>query len=59
MKMKLKVSRAEMWSATIEDQAGGAAAVLEPVAKAGADFEFVLRAAPQSRPVRAFFSCCQ
>ena len=48
MKMKLKVSRAEMWSATIDDRVGGAAAVLDPVAKAGGDFDFVFaRRAPE------------
>jgi hypothetical protein len=40
MAMKLKVSRGEMWSATIADNPGGLAAVLEPMAQAGADFEF-------------------
>ena len=56
MKMKLKVSRAEMWSATIEDQAGGAADVLEPVAKAGADFEFVFaRRAPEQPGMGVLF----
>jgi hypothetical protein len=40
--MKLKVSRAEAWTATIEDRAGGAAQKLEPLAAAGANFEFVL-----------------
>lgn len=38
--MKLKVTRAEMWKATIDDRPGGAAAVLDPVAQAGANFEF-------------------
>ena len=48
MKMKLKVSRAEMWSAMIDDQPGGAARVLEPLAKAGANFEFAFaRRAPE------------
>jgi len=48
MKMKLKVSRAEMWSARIDDRAGGVAAVLDPTVKAGANFEFVLaRRAPE------------
>ena len=48
MKMKLKVSRAEMWSATIDDRAGGAADVLDPVARAGANFEFAFaRRAPE------------
>src|SRR3989304_8284349 len=48
MKMKLKVSRVQTWSATIDDWAGGAAAVLDPIAKAGGDFEFVFaRRAPE------------
>lgn len=48
MKMKLKVSRAEMWSATIDDQPGGAARVLDPLAEAGANFEFAFaRRAPE------------
>jgi hypothetical protein len=48
MTMKFKVSRADMWSATIEDQPGGAARVLDPVAKAGANFEFAFaRRAPE------------
>jgi hypothetical protein len=38
--MKLKVTRAEMWTATIEDRPGGAATILDPLAKAGANFEF-------------------
>ena len=46
--MKFKVSRADMWAATIEDQPGGAARVLDPVAKAGANFEFAFaRRAPE------------
>ena len=49
MKMKLKVSRAEMWSATIDDQPGGAARVLDPLAGAGANFEFAFaRRAPET-----------
>jgi predicted amino acid-binding ACT domain protein len=40
MTMKLKVSRGELWSAVIDDRPGGVAAVLEPMAKAGANFEF-------------------
>lgn len=48
MKMKFKVSRADMWSATIEDQAGGAARALDPLAAAGANFEFAFaRRAPE------------
>ena len=38
--MKLKITRSEMWKATIDDQPGGAAAVLDPVARAGGNFEF-------------------
>lgn len=46
--MKLKVTRAEMWKAVIEDRPGGAAAVLDPVAQAGANFEFAFaRRAPE------------
>jgi hypothetical protein len=52
MKMKLKVSRAEMWSATIDDQPGGAARVLEPLAKAGANFEFALARRTPETPGR-------
>ncbi len=40
MAMKLKVTRAEMWAVTIQDKPGGLAAVLEPMAQAGANFEF-------------------
>jgi hypothetical protein len=48
MKMKFRVTRADMWSATIEDQPGGAARVLDPVAKAGGNFEFAFaRRAPE------------
>ncbi len=46
--MKLKVTRAEMWTATIDDRPGGAAAVLDPLAQAGANFEFAFaRRAPE------------
>ena len=46
--MKLTLSRVEMWSATIEDRAGGAADKLEPLAKAGVSLEFVFaRRAPE------------
>jgi len=39
--MKLKLSRFDMWSATIEDRAGGAADKLEPLGRAGVNLEFV------------------
>src|SRR5512139_2403450 len=49
MKMKLKAKLAEMWTATIDDQPGGAARVLDPLAKAGANFEFgFARRAPET-----------
>ncbi len=39
--MALKVGKAEIWMGTIEDRAGGAAAKIAPMARAGANFEFV------------------
>jgi len=39
--MALNVKRADVWAVTIEDRAGGAADKLEPLARAGANFEFV------------------
>ena len=40
--MKLKVSRADVWAATIEDKPGGLANKLEGLAGVKADLEFVL-----------------
>ena len=40
--MKLKVSRIDVWAATIEDKPGGLANKLEGLAGAKADLEFVL-----------------
>ena len=40
--MALKATKAEVWAATIEDRAGGAAEKLEALAKGGADLEMVL-----------------
>ncbi|MDA8107387.1 MAG: amino acid-binding protein [Betaproteobacteria bacterium] len=46
--MALKVGKAEVWSAAVDDRAGGVADKLEPLSKAGANFEFVLaRRAPE------------
>jgi hypothetical protein len=46
--MKLKLSSAQMWTAVIEDRPGGAANVLDPLAKAGANLEFAFaRRAPE------------
>jgi hypothetical protein len=40
--MALKVTKAQVWAATIEDRAGGAAEKLEALAGAGANLEMVL-----------------
>ncbi len=48
--MALKVSRVDLWMATIEDRAGGAADKLEPLAKAGANFEFVFTRRTPEQP---------
>jgi hypothetical protein len=40
--MALKVTKADIWAATIEDRAGGAAERLEALAQAGANLEMVL-----------------
>jgi hypothetical protein len=39
--MAIKVTKAEVWSATLVDRAGGAADKLEALARAGADLELV------------------
>ncbi len=48
--MALKVSKAELWSATMDDRAGGAADKLEPLSKAGANFEFVFARRTPEQP---------
>ena len=48
--MTLKVSKAELWSATIDDRAGGAAEKIEPLSKAGANFEFVFTRRTPEQP---------
>ena len=40
--MALKVTKADIWAATIEDRPGGAADKLEALAKAGANLEMLL-----------------
>ncbi|HEX2197293.1 MAG TPA: amino acid-binding protein, partial [Burkholderiales bacterium] len=40
--MALKVTKADIWAATIEDRAGGAADRLEALSKAGANLEMLL-----------------
>ena len=48
--MKLKVSRTDMWSVTIEDRAGGAADKVESLAEAGANLEFVFARRTPEQP---------
>lgn len=56
--MKLKISRTDMWTATIEDRAGGAAEKLEPLAKAGANFEFVFARRTPEQPGKGLLVLC-
>jgi len=47
--MALKATKAEVWAVSIDDRAGGVADKLEPLAKAGANFEMVFaRRTPES-----------
>jgi hypothetical protein len=48
--MKLKVTRVDVWAATIEDRPGGLAAKLEALARAGANLEFVIARRAPERP---------
>ena len=48
--MKLKVTRMQVWRAAIDDRVGGAADRLEPLAKTGADLEFVFARRTPERP---------
>jgi hypothetical protein len=48
--MALNVSKAEVWSGEIEDQAGGAADKLEQLARAGASLEYVLARRTPEQP---------
>ena len=48
--MTLKISRVDMWTATIEDRAGGAADKLEPLKKAGVNLEFVFARRTPEQP---------
>jgi hypothetical protein len=50
--MALKVSKAEIWSTTIEDRSGGAADKIEPLTRAGANFEFVFARRTPEQPGR-------
>ena len=48
--MALKVSKAEVWAATIDDRAGGAADQLEKLSKAGANLEMLLARRTAEQP---------
>lgn len=48
--MALKVTKTEMWSIPIDDRAGGAAEKIEPLAGAGANFEFVFARRTPEQP---------
>ena len=50
--MALKVSKAEVWTTTIEDRTGGAADKIEPLTRAGANFEFVFARRTPEQPGR-------
>jgi len=48
--MALKVSRVDTWAASIVDKPGGLAAKLNALAKAGANFEFVVARREPTKP---------
>ena len=50
--MALKITRTEVWMASIDDRAGGAADKLEALARAGADLQFVFTRRTPEQPGR-------
>jgi hypothetical protein len=48
--MALKVSKADVWAATIDDRPGGAAEKLEALSRAGANLEMVLARRTAEQP---------
>ena len=48
--MALTVERVDVWAASIKDQPGGLAEKLAPLAKAGADLEFVIARRAPDKP---------
>jgi hypothetical protein len=50
--MAVEVSKIDVWSAEIEDRAGGLAQKIEAVAEAGADLEFVIARRSPDKPGR-------
>ena len=50
--MALKISRSDVWTATIDDRAGGAADKLEALARGGANLEMVFARRTPEQPGR-------
>ena len=50
--MALKATKAEVWAVSIDDRAGGVADKLEPLARAGANFEMVFARRTPENPGR-------
>ena len=50
--MDFHLSRVQVWSAEIPDRAGGAASILEPLAKSDVNLEFILTRRLGERPGR-------
>lgn len=48
--MGFKLDRVHVWGAEVEDQAGGVASKLAPLAQAGANLEFILTRRQPDRP---------
>lgn len=48
--MALKVTRVDVWAATIKDKAGGLAEKLAPLAQSGANVEFVIARRAPDKP---------
>lgn len=48
--MDFRLNKVQVWSAEVPDQPGGAAAVLEPLAQAGANLEFIWTRRLPDRP---------
>ena len=48
--MKLKITRTEVWAATIEDQPGGLSDKLAALAQAGANLEFIVARRKPEKP---------
>ena len=48
--MALEITQVEVWAATIEDRPGGLDEKLDPLAKAGANLEFVIARRTPNKP---------